>query len=141
MAFDTNGDGVVSKKEVTDERLAPLMDRMDANKDDTITKYEMTAYFATESETMQLAAGPGGFGPPGGPGAFGPPRPGQVLPGRMQDMLQLSDDQKAELAKLQEDVDKRLANILTPEQREQLRDMGNRGPGGSPRGPGGPPQR
>ncbi|HET6879439.1 MAG TPA: hypothetical protein VFI31_04770 [Pirellulales bacterium] len=81
--------------------------------------------------------GPGGFGPRGGPPG-GPPRPGQILPGFLQDELQLTRRQRAQLERLQADVDERLAKILTDEQAAQLAEMSNRGPGGR-RGPGGPP--
>jgi outer membrane protein assembly factor BamB len=80
--------------------------------------------------------GPGGFGPPGGPG--GPPRPGQILPGFLQGMLNLTDDQKKQLDGLQKDVDGKLAKLLTEEQNKQLKDMpagfGRGGRGGRPRG-------
>lgn len=87
--------------------------------------------------------GPGGGGP-GGRGGFGPPggfpRPGEVLPRFVQDELQLTRRQRAQLEKLQADVDARLAKILTDEQRERLSELRDRGPGGpADRGPGGPP--
>lgn len=123
--------------------------------------------------------GPGGFpgGPPhgdhggegaqhpfpGGPGdplrRMGPP-PGQVLPPFMRDALDLTPEQIEQLNQLQRDIDARLAEILTAEQREQLQrhpgpagpgqpgGFGPGGPGGSGqpegfgpggRGPGGPP--
>ncbi|HEV3342517.1 MAG TPA: hypothetical protein VG125_19250, partial [Pirellulales bacterium] len=52
--------------------------------------------------------GAGQFGPPGG-GRGAPPRPGEVLPGFLQDQLQLTRRQRAQLEKLQQDVDARLA--------------------------------
>ena len=70
----------------------------------------------------------GESGPPGGP----PPRPGEILPGFVQDELQLTRRQRAQLEKLQQDVDARLAKILTEEQRERLNEMSRRGPGGPP---------
>ena len=90
-----------------------------------------------------------GFGPegrgPGGPG-FGPggdrpmpPRPGTVLPPFLQDQLRLTEDQRAQLHDLQKDVDARLSKILTEEQREQMKRMGERRPGFG--GPGGPEGR
>jgi hypothetical protein len=121
--------------------------------------------------------GPGsGFGPggnnnrrAGGPGGFGgPPQPGQIMPTFMQDALQLTEVQKKQLAKLQQDVDARLAKILNDDQKQRISEMQNRassdfgagggpgsgpggrgepgngpggfgnGPGGPPRGPGGP---
>ncbi len=38
MAFDKDGDGKLTKSEVTDERLHRLFDRADADKDGTVTK-------------------------------------------------------------------------------------------------------
>lgn len=83
--------------------------------------------------------GPGGQGRGrGGPGGRGgpPPQPGQVLPGRVQDDLNLSEDQKKQIVELQKEVDAKLAKILTAEQMGQLRQMRGRGPGGRG-GPGG----
>jgi hypothetical protein len=68
-------------------------------------------------------------------------RPGEVLPPMLQQRLNLSADQKTQLAALQKEVDARLEKILSADQKQQLNDMRNRGPGG-PRGgrrpPGGP---
>jgi len=85
--------------------------------------------------------GPGGQGRgrggPGGRGGFGPPpQPGQVLPQRLQDELNLSDSQKQQVADLQKEVDAKLAKILTPDQLNQMKQMRNRG-GFGPGGPGG----
>jgi hypothetical protein len=98
---------------------------------------------ATSGRTVaQPPAGPGGPGgpPPGAPGGprrgFGrPPRPGEILPEMLQNRLNLSDTQKVQLAKLQKDVDTKLAKILTADQNKQLEEMKAHGPGG-PRGPG-----
>ena len=71
--------------------------------------------------------------------------PGEVLPLPLQDILQLTDLQKKQLAQLQKEVDARLDKLLTEEQRKQFKEIRERGPGGSgPRGfpgmpPGGPP--
>ena len=65
MAFDKDGDGKLTKSEVTDERLHRLFDRADADKDGTVTKAELAALEAKESASFR--GGPGGFGPPGGP--------------------------------------------------------------------------
>ncbi|HVA47764.1 MAG TPA: hypothetical protein VNH11_15455 [Pirellulales bacterium] len=78
----------------------------------------------------------GGFGPPPGPPG-GRPRPGEVLPRFVQDELKLTRRQRAQLEKLQADVDARLAKILTEEQLQRVSQMRDRGPGGPP--PGGPP--
>ena len=74
--------------------------------------------------------GPGGRGP-GGP----PPKPGTILPSFLQERLGLTADQKKQLEALQKDVDGKLAKILTEDQKKQLKEMAERGPGG--RGPGG----
>lgn len=172
MAFDKNGDGKLTKDEVTDERLHRLFERADTNKDGVVTKEELMALAAImESEASQAGGrggpgdGPGGFGGPGGrgpgagqgpggpggrggpggggpggqggPGGFGgPPQPGVILPARLQDMLKLTADQKKQLDDLQKDVDSKLAKILTGDQKNQLKNLRDNGPGG--RGPGGP---
>lgn len=89
-----------------------------------------------------------GFGGPGGPGGPGgffgpPPRPGEILPPPLQEMLQLSDEQKRQLERLQKETDDRLAKILSDEQNRQIRDMRARGPGGfgPPPGDFGPDRR
>lgn len=86
--------------------------------------------------------GPGpGRGGPGGVGRGGP-QPGQVLPEFVQDRLNLTAEQKKQLAEFQKEADARLAKILTKEQKEQLAEMRQRGPGGpGGRGRGGPPAR
>ena len=69
---------------------------------------------------------PGGFAGPGGPrgGAGprlgGPPRAGQLLPEFAQDELDLTVEQRQQLAELQSMVDERLAKILTVEQRQAV---------------------
>jgi hypothetical protein len=179
LAFDENNDGKLSKAEVTDERLQPLFERIDANNDGVVTKDEMTAFFTKESASLNAAGrggpagGPGGFGPPvggnrpgagpngpgnnapggngsrrGGPVGFnGPPQPGQIMPNFMQEALQLTETQKKQLDKLQQDVDVRLSKILNENQKQQINEMQNRaasdfgppgGPGPGPGGRGGP---
>jgi hypothetical protein len=145
MAFDKNKDGKLTKDEVTDRRLHRLFDRADKNKDGVVTREELEALAAElEAEGGQDGerGGPGGFGKKGGkggkggPGGFGgPPRPGQVLPVFIQERLNLSAEQKKQLAELQKDVDARLAKILTAEQKKELEEM-REGPGGRG-GPGG----
>lgn len=141
MVFDKDGDGKLTKAEVTDGRLSRLFDRADADKDGVVTKAELAALSAKEP-----AAERGGFGPPGGgPGGpmMGMPRPGEVLAPMLQQRLNLTDDQKAQIAELQKDVDARLEKILTSEQQAQFKEMRQRGPGGfgppGGRRPGGPP--
>ena len=89
--------------------------------------------------------GPGGRGPGGrsgdggpggrGPGGFGPPPIGQILPPIVQERLNLTDAQKKQLEAMQKELDAKLDKLLTEEQRKQLKEMKERGPGG--RGPGG----
>jgi Spy/CpxP family protein refolding chaperone len=141
MAFNKAKDGKLTKAELTDTRLAALFDRADANKDGIVTREELAALYTRE----QIGAGPGGFGEKGkgdkgkgekkggffdkggldkgkgGKGGF--PQPGTVLNPFFQDLLNLTDDQKKQVADLQKEVDVRLDKILTPEQRQQLRDM------------------
>ena len=77
-----------------------------------------------------------GKGGPGGPGGGfggpkgGPPQPGQILPPFLQDRLNLTDAQRARLKDLQREVDDKLGKILTDEQRQQLKELRERGPGG-----------
>jgi poly(3-hydroxybutyrate) depolymerase len=76
------------------------------------------------------ARAPGGAGRPGGGfGGFGTP-PGTVLPARLKESLQLSDEQKKKLEALQKEVDTDLQKILTGEQNRRLkaiRDNAGRG--------------
>jgi hypothetical protein len=148
MRFDDNQDGKLVRDEVTDPRLQPLLDRADADKNGEVTRDELTALFAREGANL----GPGGRGgPPGGPGGpgggpfgpggrgmGGPPQLGQILPMGLQDRLGLTDDQKTQVAELQKEVDARLDKILTAEQKDQLKAMRSRGPGGFGPPPGGP---
>ena len=92
---------------------------------------------------LLIHGGPGGPGGPGG-GRFGPPMPGQVLPVFLQEQLNLTDEQKKKIESLQKEVDSQLAKILTDEQKKQMQEMRDRGPGGpggrfGPGGPGGAP--
>jgi Spy/CpxP family protein refolding chaperone len=109
------------------------------------------AKILTDEQREQLKklsqGGPGGLGPQqGGPGGGGPggrPQPGQVLPSFLQEALRLSDAQRQQLTKLQNEVDARLAKILTAMQQQQLQQSSQAGPGGGPPGGGaggfGPP--
>jgi hypothetical protein len=156
MAFDKNKDGKLTKDEITDERLLRLFDRADTNKDGVVTKEELIALGKKLAEEAVAGDGPGGpggdrggpgarggpggpggpgggRGGPGGPGGRGPgmrPQPGQVLPTFLQDELKMSPEQKKQLEELQKDVDTRLGKILTDDQKKQLKEMRERGPGG-----------
>ncbi len=147
MSFDNNHDGKLARKEVTDARLIRLFDRADTNKDGVVTKEELTALYARESATF-VSGPPGGpGGPGGGPGRRGPDmrsEPGEILPAFMQGMLNLTPQQKKALGELQQEVNTKLAQILTSDQKIQLKEMNKRGPGGfGPRGGGmpGPPMQ
>lgn len=144
MSLDANNDGRLTKEEIKDPRLAPLLTQMDANQDGAVSKEELTTFF-------QQAAQAGGFGGqgagPGGPPGFGGPGPGgfgqggQGAPGGppsefsavspngelvtspMRAALGLTEAQKKKLDALQKDFDSRLAKILTAEQLEELREL------------------
>jgi hypothetical protein len=80
--------------------------------------------------------GPGGPGGPPGPGGFRPggfrrPQAGEILPGFLQDILGLKEEQKKQLADFQKEARGKLDKLLTEPQRKQLADLA------APRGPGG----
>jgi EF hand len=162
MRYDRNADGKLLRSEVTDQRLRRLFDQADADKDGTVTKEELTAFAAkeqTKSRGGLRGGGPGGFGPDGGgpggdgPPGFGPPgggpggrgmgrpQPGEILPRFLRDRLELSAQQEKQIQELQKEVDAKLGKILTDDQKQQLKEMRERGPGGfgPPGGRGGPP--
>lgn len=71
----------------------------------------------------EIASGDGARNPLGWFGGMPPgepPRPGQILPSHLIDRLNLNDQQRDKLRKLQSTVDKELKQILTPEQHRQL---------------------
>jgi hypothetical protein len=144
MKYDKNKDGKLKKSEVTDQRLKRLFDQADTDKDGTLTNEELTAFAAREETKARVSrgGGPGGFGGPGGPG-MGPPRPGEIFPSFLRQRLELSAAQEKQIQDLQKEVDGKLEKILTADQREQLKEMRSRGPGGfgppPGGGPGGPP--
>jgi hypothetical protein len=80
--------------------------------------------------------GPGGGPPPVAPGS--PAKGLQLVPPFVQGMLKLSDDQKKQLAALQEEAGTQLDKILTEPQRKQFEEMQKGGPGafGAPPRPG-----
>jgi Spy/CpxP family protein refolding chaperone len=88
-----------------------------------------------------LAQDPGGS-PPGEGGQGGGPKhkPGGIhlLPPRAEEKLNLTADQKKQLADLEAEVKAKIEKILTPEQMEQLKQMRPPrppvGPGGGPKG-------
>jgi EF hand domain-containing protein len=141
MAFNKAKDGKLTKTELTDPRLHDLFDRADANKDGSVTRAELEALFQRENLPGggfggDKGKGPGdkkgGFGDKKGKDGFGkgpfgkggPPQPGTVLAPFVQDALNLSEEQRNKVADLQKDVDAKLDQILTAEQKAQLRDIG-----------------
>jgi hypothetical protein len=97
------------------------------------------------NEAFRPAFGPG-FGPPGGV-MMRMGRPGEVLAPPLQDVLNLTDAQKKQLAELQKEVDGKLDAILTDDQKARVKAMREGGPvaiqfggpGGFGPPPGGPP--
>jgi spore coat protein CotH len=82
-----------------------------------------------------------GFGPPGGfggpPGGFGfgpPPQPGEVMPRPLQDRLKLTAEQRKKFAELQQEVDRKVREILTDEQKAELQKLRRARPAGPPGG-------
>jgi hypothetical protein len=145
MAFDKDKDGKLTRDEITDERLLRLFDRADANHDGVVTKAELVD-LATKMAADDVGGGrrggpggrpDGGFGGPGG-GPGRPPEPGQILPDFLQEMLNLTAEQKKQVENLQKEVNTKLDKILTDEQKKQLKEMRNRGPGGNGPPPGPP---
>ena len=138
MAFDANKDGKLTRSEVTDQRLRRLFDRADTNKDNIVTQSELNVLMVRERASARGKSGRFG-GPGGGPGfggpGFGPPRPGQILPPILRQRLALTADQEKQVDALQKEVDAKLAQILTAEQRQELKQMQARGPGGPGFGP------
>jgi hypothetical protein len=85
--------------------------------------------------------GPPRRGPGGPPG--GPPRgwePGRVMPPPIREELELTEDQKKQLADLEKEVKDRILKMLTAEQKKKLDDLRRRGPEGPPPPPP-PPER
>ena len=116
MALDANGDGGLTPAEVTDLRLQTLLQQADTDSSGSVTLTELTT--AMSKKTGQGMGGPGMGGGHGGPG--GPSRPGEIMPGFIQDQLQLTDTQRQQLATLQSGVDAQLLQILTTQQIQQL---------------------
>jgi hypothetical protein len=146
LAFDKDKDGKLSKAEVNDPRLERLFDLADADHNGSLTKDELQALASKEQPpaTERGRGGPG-FGPPqGGPGGpiIGLPHPGEILPAPLRQRLDLSEEQVKQIDALQNDVDERLAKILTDAQKQTLRQtaqpFGRPGRGGLEGGPGEP---
>lgn len=145
MNLDKNGDGQLTEDELEGTRMKAIFERADKDKDGVVTKDELTAMMGQRGQRGPDAGGPGAGGQgrgPGaqgagrGPGARGMMRPGTILPEFLQNQLNLTEEQKEELAALQKRVDAQLKKILTEEQQEQLETMAQ-GPRRG-RGEGGP---
>jgi hypothetical protein len=143
MAFDKNMDGKLTRDEITDSRLLRLFDKADTNKDGVVTREQVVTL--AKQMVAESAAEGGGKGGPGGPGKFGPPDkggkgkgppdkggfggpPGQILPPFLQDMLQLTAEQKLQVDALQTEVNAKLVKILTDDQNKQLKQVQQGGP-------------
>ncbi len=107
----------------------------------------------TESVAAQLAGKSKGFVPPAGfgfglpggfrgpPGGFGaPPRQGEVMPRQLQDQLKLTPEQRRKFAELQKEIDRKVEELLTDEQKALLKKLHSARPGGPPGRPGFPPR-
>jgi hypothetical protein len=143
MEFDKDRDGKLTKAEVTDTRLHRLFERADTDNNATVTKAELAALAAREQSKVHTGR-PGFGGPGGGPGGFmmGMPRPGEILTPLIQQRLRLTAAQKSQIEDLQKEVDAKLNAILTDEQKKQLNELRQRGPGGfGPPGGFGRPRR
>jgi hypothetical protein len=74
MTLDTDGDGRISRKELTDERLHSLFERADTDDDGMLSREEITDCFTKELAVAERAQR---SRPPGGRGGFGPPPDGR----------------------------------------------------------------
>jgi Spy/CpxP family protein refolding chaperone len=76
--------------------------------------------------------------PPGGPPRW---ELGKLIPPPIQDELNLTDEQQKQLHDLEREVRDRVMKMLTSEQKDKLKRLQHRGPGGPPDGRGEPPDR
>jgi Spy/CpxP family protein refolding chaperone len=98
-----------------------------------LTADQKTALKDVTGEPFELARGGFGFGGAGGLPGFGRSQPGQVLSAPLQETLKLTAEQKKQVEDLQKEVETKLEKILTDEQKKQLKEIRERGPGGPPR--------
>jgi len=83
------------------------------------------------NEAFRPGGGPG-MGGPGGPMRVFLPPPGELMPPPVQDTLRLTDAQRKQLADLQKEYNERLDKVLTGEQRAELKNLREAGPGPGP---------
>ena len=133
MILDRNKDETFTRDEYEGSRFRPMFERADANGDKTVTKAELTAFLGTAASPGGDGRGEGerrerGMSSPRGP----MPRPGTILPEFLMNDLQLNEEQRAAIAKLQQTVDAELKRILTADQHQKLAQpaAGMRGRGG-----------
>jgi hypothetical protein len=85
-----------------------------------------------------------GFGPPPGGGGPNPFAPGsqsvQIIPGFLQFILQLSDEQRKSVGKFEKEASGKLEKMLNDQQRKQLKELQKNAGLFGPGGPGGPPE-
>lgn len=139
MQMDKDSDGKLSKEEMGDSRLAAMFERADSDSDGFLTKEELTAMFNRGPGRGEGGPAEGGRGRGMGPGGMGPGgmmgfQPGMIMPPFLMERLGLSEEQRKDVAALQQEVEKKLASILTEEQKEQLKEFAQRRPGGRPDG-------
>lgn len=58
---------------------------------------------------------------PGGGFRFAPPTPGAIMPKVFQDVMNVTEAQKKQIAELQKDVDAKLEALLTTDQKTQIK--------------------
>lgn len=144
-AIDADGDGAISHEDLRDSRR-------EVDRPDGPPRGRRGEGRGPEGSADRPSGGPRGPRPEAGPG--GPPegrgprgdRPGAgpgpmrlgALPPFVLDRLDLTEEQREKMTKLDEEVRGRLESILTP---EQFAEVHRRGPGGPPDArPGGPPE-
>lgn len=133
MILDRNKDDLFTLDEYEGSRFRPMFERADVNGDKTITKAELTAFLSTAASSggdgrVEEERRERGMSGPRGPMS----RPGTILPEFMMNDLQLSEEQRAAIARLQQSVDAELKKILTAEQHQKIAQptAGMRGRGG-----------
>jgi Spy/CpxP family protein refolding chaperone len=133
MSFDKNKDGKVTKDELP-ERMQGLIEKGDTNKDGALDKDEIKKLATDLARDGGFPGfGPAGFGPGGPPP--GRPAPGTVLPPFLRNQLKLNAEQEKQITDLENETRTKLMKILTDEQKKQLEEARQRGPGGPPARP------